>query len=44
MVRDTNPDLALCDTETCRWQIRKGSGVPTEHPVFLIHQALGLSS
>ena len=43
MVRETNPDLALCDTETCRWQIRKGSGVPTEHPVFLIHQALGLS-
>lgn len=43
MVRETNTELALCDTETCRWQIRKGSGVPTEHPVFLIHQALGLS-
>lgn len=43
MVRETNPELALCDTETCRWQIRKGSGVPTEHPIFLVHRAYGLS-
>ncbi len=43
MVRDTNPDLALCDTETCRWQIRKGSGAQVEHPIFLVHQAYGLS-
>ncbi|MEN0069972.1 MAG: heterodisulfide reductase-related iron-sulfur binding cluster, partial [Propionicimonas sp.] len=44
MVRETNQDLALCDTETCRWQIQKGSGVRTEHPIWLIHQAYGLSA
>lgn len=43
MVRETNEDLALCDTETCRWQIQKGSGVRTEHPIWLIHKAYGLS-
>jgi len=43
MVRETSEDLALCDTETCRWQIQKGSGVRTEHPIWLIHQAYGLS-
>nr|WP_300147349.1 anaerobic glycerol-3-phosphate dehydrogenase subunit C [Propionicimonas sp.] len=42
MVKATNPDLALCDTETCRWQIEQSSGVRTEHPIFLIHQAYGL--
>lgn len=43
MVKATNPDLALCDTETCRWQIEQSSGVRTEHPIYLIHQAYGLS-
>jgi glycerol-3-phosphate dehydrogenase subunit C len=42
MVKRTNPDLALCDTETCRWQISQSSGVRTEHPIFLIHRAYGL--
>ncbi len=43
MVRNTNPDLALCDTETCRWQIQKSSGVHTEHPIWMVHKAYGLS-
>lgn len=42
MVIDTNPELAVCDTETCRWQISKSTGVPTVHPVSLIHRAYGL--
>ena len=42
-VRDVNPEFAMCDTETCRWQIRKGSGAAVEHPIFLVHQAYGLS-
>ncbi|AWE42956.1 MULTISPECIES: anaerobic glycerol-3-phosphate dehydrogenase subunit C [unclassified Actinobaculum] len=42
MVRSTNPNLAACETETCRWQIRKGSGAEVIHPVQLIHAALGL--
>ena len=43
MVQATNKDLAVCDTDTCRWQIQKGSGVPTVHPVTLLHRSLGLS-
>ncbi len=43
MVKRTNPDLALCDTETCRWQIEQSSGVKTEHPVWMVHRAYGLS-
>ncbi len=42
MVKETNPDLAVCDTETCRWQIEASSGVKTVHPIWLIHQAYGL--
>lgn len=43
MVKATNPDLALCDTETCRWQIENSSGVETVHPIVLVHKAYGLS-
>ncbi len=43
MVKETNPQLAACETETCRWQIRKGSGAEVIHPVQLIHHALGLA-
>ena len=43
LVKATNPDLALCDTETCRWQIAQSTGVRTEHPISVIHQAYGLS-
>ena len=42
-VREVNPEFAMCDTETCRWQIRKGSGAAVEHPIFLVHQGYGLS-
>lgn len=42
-VKRVNPEFAMCDTETCRWQIRKGSGAAVEHPIFLVHQAYGLS-
>lgn len=43
MVAATNPQLALCDTETCRWQISQSSGVPTSHPIALVHRAYGLA-
>ncbi len=42
-VLETNKDLALCDTETCRWQITNSTGVRTEHPIWLVHKAYGLS-
>lgn len=43
MVRATNDQLAVCDTETCRWQIEQSSGVPTVHPITLLHRSLGLA-
>ncbi|MDR2348592.1 MAG: anaerobic glycerol-3-phosphate dehydrogenase subunit C [Bifidobacteriaceae bacterium] len=41
-IKDSGADLALCDTETCRWQLRQGAGMRVEHPIFLVHQAYGL--
>ncbi|MGH9182343.1 MAG: anaerobic glycerol-3-phosphate dehydrogenase subunit C [Acidimicrobiales bacterium] len=41
-IRDAAPDAAVCDSETCRWQIRHGSGVSTVHPVALLYEAYGL--
>ena len=42
MIRDMDPELSVCDSETCRWQITHGSGVPSVHPVALLHRAYGL--
>ena len=42
MVKATNPNLALCDTETCRWQIAQSSGVKVMHPIAMVHRAYGL--
>ncbi|MDR2454879.1 MAG: anaerobic glycerol-3-phosphate dehydrogenase subunit C [Bifidobacteriaceae bacterium] len=42
LIQDSGAGLALCDTETCRWQLRQGAGVRVEHPIFLVHQAYGL--
>jgi glycerol-3-phosphate dehydrogenase subunit C len=41
-VRRERPDLAVCDSETCRWQIEHGTGVHAVHPVELLHRAAGL--
>jgi len=41
-VKEVNPHLAVCDTETCRWQIANATGAQVVHPVWLVHQALGL--
>ncbi|MFV0430089.1 MAG: anaerobic glycerol-3-phosphate dehydrogenase subunit C [Arachnia sp.] len=43
MVTATNDHIATCDTETCRWQIEKATGVETVHPITLIHRSLGLA-
>lgn len=42
MVSATNPEIAACETETCRWQIAKGTGAKVVHPVQLLHRSLGL--
>jgi glycerol-3-phosphate dehydrogenase subunit C len=41
-VRQSNPLLVVCDSETCRWQITHGTGVPAIHPVELLAAAYGL--
>ncbi|NJN14942.1 MAG: anaerobic glycerol-3-phosphate dehydrogenase subunit C [Oscillochloris sp.] len=38
-VRDSKSDLALCDSETCRWQITHGSGVDSRHPIEILAEA-----
>lgn len=36
------PPLALCDSETCRWQITHGTGLATQHPIEILRDAYGL--
>ncbi|MGN6813209.1 MAG: anaerobic glycerol-3-phosphate dehydrogenase subunit C [Thermomicrobiales bacterium] len=38
-VRRSGSSLALCDSETCRWQITHGTGVATKHPIDLLRDA-----
>jgi glycerol-3-phosphate dehydrogenase subunit C len=42
-IADAAPDRAVCDSETCRWQIEQATGVRTVHPLELLHRAYGLS-
>ncbi len=37
------PDRAVCDSETCRWQIEHATGVRSVHPVEMLHRAYGLT-
>ena len=41
-VRDMAPEVAACDSETCRWQITGATEIPSVHPVELLHRAYGL--
>jgi glycerol-3-phosphate dehydrogenase subunit C len=41
-IRDAAPDLAVCDSETCRWQIVHGTGRKSVHPVAVLYRAYGL--
>jgi glycerol-3-phosphate dehydrogenase subunit C len=41
-IAEAGPDLAVCDSETCRWHIEKATGVKTVHPVEILHRAAGL--
>jgi glycerol-3-phosphate dehydrogenase subunit C len=41
-VRAAEPDVTACDSETCRWQITHATGVPSVHPIELLHRAYGL--
>lgn len=41
-VKASGAEVAVCDSETCRWQIQHGSGAQMIHPVELLAQAYGL--
>ena len=43
-IGEAAPELAVCDTETCRWHIAEATGVPAVHPVEVLHRAAGLAS
>lgn len=41
-IKQVNAELAACDTETCRWQLRTATGANVVHPIWLLHKAYGL--
>lgn len=43
LIEHVAPELVLCDTETCRWQIRHATGLPVHHPITMVHRAYSLS-
>jgi glycerol-3-phosphate dehydrogenase subunit C len=40
-IQQSGAPMAVCDSETCRWQITHATGVPAVHPVELIAAAYG---
>jgi glycerol-3-phosphate dehydrogenase subunit C len=42
-IAEAAPELAVCDSETCRWHIEQATGVRTVHPVEILHRAAGLA-
>jgi glycerol-3-phosphate dehydrogenase subunit C len=41
-VAEDGSELSVCDSETCRWHIEQATGIPSVHPVELLHRAYGL--
>ena len=35
-------ELTACDSETCRWQLEHGTGIPSRHPIEILAAAYGL--
>jgi len=42
-VAEVATEVAACDSETCRWQITRATGIPSVHPVELLYRAYGLA-
>jgi glycerol-3-phosphate dehydrogenase subunit C len=43
-IRSFDSPLAVCDSETCRWQITHATGIPAIHPVELLAIAYGFDA
>ena len=41
-VEDSEAELSVCDSETCRWWIADATDRPSVHPVEMLHRAYGL--
>ena len=41
-IEKMGPEVAACDSETCRWQITHGSGIASVHPIELLYRSYGL--
>jgi len=41
-VRQVGGPLVICDSETCRWQITHGTGIPAVHPIELLAASLAI--
>ena len=41
-IKVDKPDIILCDSETCRWNIEKNSGIKTLHPIQIILESLNI--
>ena len=41
-VEDSEAELSVCDSETCRWWISEATDRPSVHPVEMLHRAYGL--
>ena len=39
-IAQSKPDMVICDSETCRWNIEQASGVPCRHPVQVLAEAM----
>jgi glycerol-3-phosphate dehydrogenase subunit C len=40
-IEEVRPEVIVCDSETCRWNIEQASGLRTVHPVEVLAAALG---
>jgi glycerol-3-phosphate dehydrogenase subunit C len=42
LVKQVSGPISVCDSETCRWQLSHGTGLPSVHPCELLAAAYGL--
>ncbi len=43
-IKETRSPVAICDTETCRWQIGQMTGARMVHPIEVIARAYGINA
>jgi glycerol-3-phosphate dehydrogenase subunit C len=42
-IKRDQAEASVCDSETCRWHIEKATGLPSVHPIEMLHRAYGLA-